>query len=349
MNFEFFERALNKIARARRKTTLKASFFKQLASLLKTGIPLNKALKFLALHSDEKTKRNFAFISSRLEEGISFSRAIYEEGLISREIRNILKIAEENSMLEETLFRASAFLDRRDKFKKMLKTSLTYPFIVLIMSIFSFLGMIFFVLPSYSDLFSAFDFKLPLISRIAMVLPYYSWVLIFLLFILVFFVHKIFTDFDFCIKFPLAGNIRINMLMSDFCYSLSCQLKSGVSFVEAFHNFIDGLNSNVFKLKASLVVDKIRKGSSLSFAFASASDKLFNGLFVQLLAVGEESGRLADVLWEGGESFSEQVEYDLKNLASYIEPAATLLVGGVVAFVALAMIMPLFEMVNSLL
>ena len=95
MNFEFFERALNKIARARRKTTLKASFFKQLASLLKTGIPLNKALKFLALHSDEKTKRNFAFISSRLEEGISFSRAIYEEGLISREIRNILKIAEE--------------------------------------------------------------------------------------------------------------------------------------------------------------------------------------------------------------------------------------------------------------
>ncbi|OGC33266.1 hypothetical protein A3J90_00895 [candidate division WOR-1 bacterium RIFOXYC2_FULL_37_10] len=322
-------------------------FCKQLASLLKAGIQLNSALKFLSSQSKGRLKEDLKVVSSQLEQGISFADAIYSRGLFSKEIVNMFKIAEKNAFLDETLIRISDLFERKYKLYQTLKKSLVYPCVVLIASLFSFFGMIFFVLPTYSDLFSDFNFHLPIITRFAMLIPSYSWLFLCLLFTLFLVAYKSFRNADFCMKIPIIGKIKANSLMSDFCYTLSYQLKNGVSFVIAVNSLIDGLDSGQFKMRLVVIIEKIKKGSSLSSAFSS--DKLFDGLFTQLVAVGEESGKLGEMLWEAGESFAQEAEYGLKNFTSYIEPVATLFVGGMVAFVALSMILPLFSMVNSLL
>ena len=314
-----------------------SSFFKQLSSLLRSGLTLNRALKFLGIVP----------VSSLLEQGDSFSEALSKAGMISRDIKSSIEVAEKNAFLEDALERIALQIDKKIAFKENLKKALAYPSVVLSVSLLSFFGMIFFVLPSYQRLFVDFKFSLPLITRIAMSLPSFgAYILVFLTFLCLIAFYA-FKNTDFFIRIPLFGKICKDSIMSDLCYSLSFQLKSGVHLALALNNLVEGLKSDKFKniLRKSLV--EIKNGSSLSCAFSSK--KFFDKIFIELIAVGEESGKLSDVIFQAGDYFSNRAESTVKSLTAYIEPSATLVVGGFVGFVALSMILPLFSMVNSLL
>lgn len=321
--------------------------FYRLGALLKAGISLSRALKFLAVQSNKKIKNALDEISLKLEKGVSFSSAFCEEKLTAQHVENSLKIAEENSFLDEVLIKFAEFYDKRNKFYQDFKKAIAYPSIVMCSSFLSFLLMIWFVLPTYSKIFSDFEFELPLITKIAVSLPEYLGVFtVFLVFSFGIFLCCL-RNIYFRMNLPIAGHILRQLMLSDICFELSCQLKNGVSFSKAFNNVIEGVNDNHIKQEFNIILHNIKEGVSLSRAFSE--NKIFGGAFLGFLSIGEETGNLYYFLSHAGEHFLEEVQISLKNITSYVEPLTTLMVGGVVAFIAVSVIMPLFSIVNLLL
>jgi len=160
-----------------------------------------------------------------------------------------------------------------------------------------------------------------------------------------FLLYKKSRDFNFRIKIPLIGRIYLASYLRDFCFSMDYQLKSGLPLVSALRNAGSGLKE-IKPILDSTIAD-VESGEPLSQALAK--HKIFKGILPKLLAVGEESGSLSDMMHQAGEHFGIFAESEMKKLSLFAEPLATLVVGCVVCFVAAAMLLPLFSMVNSLL
>lgn len=319
--------------------------FSQLSLLLKSGIPLNKSLKILSARLPANLGRRILLVSADLEKGITFSSSMQKAGLITEETLHTFRVAEENAFLEEALARTAAWQERKEHFLQGFRRAMIYPAIVLTMSFLSLAAMIVFVLPQYAQMFTDNSFRLPLITRAVMLLPRFYFIGIILLAIGMLAFLRAFRDYDFRMNLPLFGKVYTGAVLRDICCALSYQLKSGVPFLHALRSINGGIGSRKIKLALKNVISGIEQGMSLQTAFAK--EKLFNGLFLQLVAVGEETGELAKMLWQAGEQFGTEAEYSLKKITAYLEPAATLFVGGVVAIVALAMLLPLFSLVNS--
>ena len=202
-----------------------------------------------------------------------------------------------------------------------------------------------FVLPAYSSMFSDFNFQLPLITMIAVKLPSFGMLFLFIFIVSsLLFVRK-FKDFYFRVKLPIIGDIYKFSFLRDFCFSLNYQLKSGMQLVNALGNIKN--NQTFVRFEIDSIISDIKQGKSLSYSLAKC--KIFQGMLPQLVMVGEESGNMASMLSNAGEYFNSNAESRIKKLAALVEPMATLFVGGIVCFVAMAMLMPIFSMVNSLL
>ncbi len=320
---------------------MKAIIYKQLARLLSAGIPLNRALKILSAQTDPRLLK----VSNDIEGGQSFSESMFKNGFLSQDNLYSFRAAEDNSCLEEVLLRTAALLENKEKLLSEFKKTLIYPAMVFGLSILSLFYLLIFVLPAYSRMFSDFNFKLPLITRIAIKLPSLSFLFMLIFIASAFLLYKKSRDFNFRIKIPLIGRIYLASYLRDFCFSMDYQLKSGLPLVSALRNAGSGLKE-IKPILDSTIAD-VESGEPLSQALAK--HKIFKGILPKLLAVGEESGSLSDMMHQAGEHFGIFAESEMKKLSLFAEPLATLVVGCVVCFVAAAMLLPLFSMVNSLL
>lgn len=321
--------------------------YKHLAALIKAGLPLTRALKILSSQSAKKLRTKIDNISLDLEKGISFTQSMKQNGLLSDDAVCCFRIAEENASLVNVLEKTSRMLEDKDRNQKDLRRALTYPAVVFFSSILSLVFLLGFVLPSYMSYFSELDCKLPLITRIAMKLPDYSVFIFVFLSLLVFCIAKLFSDFEARTRIPVFGPLFRASFLREFCGVLHYQLKNGVPFVSALNNINEGIPSVGLRKKISEISNMIENGEPIAAAFSQCS--LFDGTFSQIAGIGEETGSLSDMIFEAGEHYGSVCDMQLKKYSALIEPAATLFVGGVVCFMAAAMLLPLFSMVNALL
>lgn len=325
----------------------KSMLYRNLAALLKAGISINKALKAVSADQPKNISKKLLGVSTKLENGESFSQAMSQEGLISKEMFYSFKIAEENAFLEEILVRTADLYDKKESFMRAFKQTMAYPTVVLSLAVASLAAMIVFVLPAYSKLFIEGDYKLPLLTRIAVKIADFQVVFVLLFILMLVAVYYSIKDLDFRAKLPLFGKIFKNLIYSDLCCLLGHQLKSGVPFLLALRNARQLTQSKAVSKMLEKVQAAVEKGSLVSYAFLCAG--IMPKTFIQLVAVGEETGSFSSAFLNCGEYFMAQAESGLKKCVICMEPIATLTVGAVVGFVALAMLLPLFSLVNSLL
>ena len=325
----------------------RAAFYKQLATLIKAGIPLNRALDILATQAEKKFNQKISFISLLLEKGKSFTESMYDLGFIGKDVKSSFKIAEENACLINILERTAFLYEKKDRHEKELIRTLMYPAIVFFSSMISLVFLLLFVLPSYVRYFSDSGLNLPLVTRVAISLPSFGPIVSLIILIASMYFVGCIKNQDLRLKIPLAGGVFKDSFLRDFCYLLNYQLKSGVPFVSALKNIADDIDGKQLKKDIAKIINEIENGKSISLAFSG--NKIFDGMFSQIVSIGEESGSLSDMIFETGEHYTNTYESQLKKYASLVEPFATIFVGGIVCFMALAMLMPLFSVVNSLL
>lgn len=316
-----------------------AAFLKQTGLLLEAGLPLSKVLELL---EEKYPHLSLGRVIGEIEAGKSFSQAV-SSLKVSQPVVNQISAGEENGSLGSSLRQAAANIEKGLAFRRELFRSLMYPAAVFGLSLLLLLGLIFVILPSFSQLFSDNNLPLPLLTRILIDLPNYSWLMAGGLLAGFLLLLKTGKDDRAKIKFAIYRDLQL----AGFLNALGQQIKGATPILRALAGS-DGVCDNNYRKAARSVYQRVENGESLSQAF-SRFPALFPRNVCQLLSVGEESGKLGEMLLAAAEFYQNEAEARLKNILAVIEPASTLLVGGVVGVVALAMMLPLFSMINSLL
>lgn len=338
----------------------KIYFAQHLAVMLKAGVPVLEAVEALiSSNTSFELKKIIHNLSLSLEEGNPLSAVLEKTNFFSQAHLAILKAGEASGKVSESLNLIASDLKRSYYLQKKVKGAMAYPLIIVFALLIISGFVIIFVLPKVGEVFKQMNLPLPLPTKILLALGFFlskNWRL--LLFILIFFVisflfflkksiklQKFFKKT--VIRLPLIKGIIKQLEMVHFVRSLSSLLSAGVSISESLT-----ISAKVFiNPKAQEIIQKIsqqvKKGVSLTACF-SQEENFFQSVLVKMTAVGEKSGRLAEILEELALFYEEEVKAKLDNFSTLIEPILMLLVGLGVGLMILSIIGPIYQMMGSL-
>lgn len=331
-----------------------SQFCSQLRSLLVAGMPLLEALQIVKkLPQNKKREARIEDIIEKINEGYPLSEAAAV--LLPAMAIGSIGAAERAGDLEKALERMSSYFTEKADLDEKLVGALIYPAFIMVLSLLSMLALIIFVIPGLKELFGDFGTALPPITCFVLSLSeiFYRSALIFPFFCgaagMALFKAKQKDPAiieKLIVKAPFSGKIfRQEMVIQGFS-TLGSLLNGGAPIIEALNITARSSKSRIFKEIIFRSKEEIENGGKLSEVFEK--NNFFPADSIQMLKIGEESGRLAEMLTNIADFQAKEREVSLKRITTLIEPAMTLTVGVLVGFVVLAMFLPLINMVSSL-
>ena len=333
-------------------------FSRQLAAFIRTGIPINEAIRIV---SDGVVNKRFKAILIEVEEqlqaGVPFAAAISRHAEVFPSYYvSILRSAEMTGQLDTVLEQLSLYVERDLEARSKVKSALTYPAVIMVMSVVTMLVMVLFVLPRFVDFFEELDSELPLPTR--MLLGFASfmgswWWLLGLIFaaIVAVFVISGRTDQGLYVRhkaflgIPLIGTIIEYSVVERFCRVIGAMMKAGVPLPDAMASATESANNKVFERGLITAREQMIQGDGIAGPVAATG--LFPLAAVQMIRVGEETGTLDEQVESAAEFYARELEYKLKKLTTLFEPAVILFMGFVVGFVAVALISAMYGVLQG--
>ena len=333
------------------------NFSRQMATLINAGVPIIKSVKQLLLSAKTRGMRQtLSGVMEGIESGKSLAATLngYPK-VFSPIFVNLIEVGENIGHLDDVFSELTDFLQTRIDNHKRLMAAIRYPMIVIISVCIAMLLMNIFVVPKFAALFSSFSTKLPLPTRALIATSNFilnHW--LFLLLVLIgsciaisylLSIRKIRFFWDkYKLKFPVLGYLQQRIILAQFTKTLSMILHSGVSMLKGIVLGANAAENTYIAWQIILMRDAIDRGESFSQA-ATMSD-LFDGSTLQMMEVGEETGRLDEMLVKVAEIHEKEVDYQLKNLSVLLEPMLLVIVGVMVALLALAIYLPMWDIVQ---
>lgn len=338
----------------------KMLFAEHLSLMIKGGIPLARALETLKNEAKSRTfKKALKDILKRVLEGESLSRAIAgHPNIFDKLYQNIIRTGEEAGKLEENLGYLASKLQKDYEMRKKVRGALIYPIIIIILALVIALAVTFFILPKITNLFQILEIELPLATQILInTVTFFQnyWVFVLGGIILVVLIFKILQRSKFfklyfdriSFSLPLFGQIFKNLNLATFARTFYTLLESGVPLLEAFDVTAETQPNEVYRHNLILAKSEVERGRKISQGL-KLSPKTFPLVFSEMVLVGENSGTLEESLLYLSEFYEKEVDSTLKNLSGILEPVLLILVGIFVAFVALAIIIPVYKFTGQL-
>jgi MSHA biogenesis protein MshG len=334
-------------------------FSRQMYSLAKSGIPILRAVKGLA--DTTGSKRMAAAlddVANQLERGRTLSSALHKHTLVfGRLFVSIVHVGENTGKLDEAFLQLSFYLEREQETRKQIKAATRYPMFVMIAIAIAMVIMNVMVIPIFANMFKSFGAELPLMTRILLAtsdffITKWSYLLVGIVLSLYLLIRYLRTEqgryrWDrFKLKLPLVGSIFERTLLGRFARSFSMMLVSGVPLTAALNLVAEAVNNSFMADRILTMRKNIEKGESLSRV--ASSSKMFTPLVLQMINVGEETGRVDELLSEVAEFYEREVDYDLKSLTSKIEPILISVVAGMVLVLALGIFTPMWDMMGAI-
>jgi len=334
-------------------------FSRQMFSLAKSGIPILRAMKGLAETTNSKRMAAALHdVAEQLERGRTLSSALNKhDKVFGRLFVSIVHVGENTGKLDEAFLQLSFYLEREQETRKQIKAATRYPMFVLIAIVIAMVIMNIVVIPIFAEMFLSFGAELPLMTRILLATSNFfitKWAYLVVgitlgIFLLIRYLRTETGRYKWDkakLKLPIVGSIFERTLLGRFARSFSMMLVSGVPLTSAL-NLVAEAVSNAFMAERILGMRKnIEKGESLSRV--ANSSKLFTPLVLQMISVGEETGRVDELLAEVAEFYEREVDYDLKSLTSKIEPILICVVAGMVLVLALGIFTPMWDMMGAI-
>jgi type IV pilus assembly protein PilC len=333
-------------------------FSRQLASFVRSGISLMEALDVIREGaSNKRFIEILADVRESLGEGLPFSEALGRHASVFPPYYlGILQSAELTGRLDSALEQLSGYIERDLDARSKLKAALTYPIIVMLMSIGTVAVMAVFVLPKFTKFFANMNAELPLPTRMLIGVSdatrtfWFVWVSLILLFVLAIIAGQK-TDRGRNVRdkiflgLPIIGSIVQYAVVERFCRILGAMVRAGVSLPEAVSASIQGANNSVFNEKMLTAQERMLEGDGL--AEPMAETQLLPRAALQMIRVGESTGTLDLQLDNAAAYYARELEYKLKRLTSLFEPAVILFMGAVVGFVAVALISAMYGVFST--
>jgi len=349
----FWEKRITFLSEASKRDV--ASFTRQLSIMSKSDITLVGALESIAGQIKKiGFREKILKIADAIENGSSFSQAIsYFPDTFSPFYVGMLKAGELSGKMPETLTYLADFLEREQKLLNQIITALIYPIFVLVVFSVILLIMSFFVVPSFEQVFGDMQTDLSFLTRATLwssALIRKGWWVLLVFFAgavgtIIFFLKKeeVKDDFDmFILRLPLAGELFKKFYLSRIALNLSTLIAGGVSISQSLETTADIVGNRVYKEVIFEVRKGVRTGRAISSILVLHSE-IFPALFTQMVIVGEKTGRLEKSLRNVVEFYSEDVQRGLDMFTRFLEPLLIIVLGGMVAFLALSLFTPLFQ------
>jgi type IV pilus assembly protein PilC len=341
------------ITRDKLKKTQLMHFSRQLAVFVKAGVPLIDSLETIEEEAQDKVlRRTLVDMSERLRSGSTFADAAsaHPEAFPPFYL-GILRAAELTGNLDDTLDQLADYLEREIDAKNKVTAALIYPAIVVGLAVLTIGVLSVYTLPAFRDFFGDLDAQLPLPTRMMLgftdLILNWWWVIV--LFILAFIVFNVWLNINetgkglrdkWLLKMPAIGGIVQYAIFERFCRILSSMVSAGVPLTEALRVTTDATNNRVFIEKLREAEEKIQVGAGFSQPINETG--LFPGAARQMFKVGEETGTLESQLRTAALYFERELDMRIKRFTTLFEPAMILIVGGIVGFVALALISAIY-------
>ncbi len=334
------------------------NFTRQLSVLIAAGVPIIPSLEALSQGLKSAVlKRALHDIGQDIAAGKKLGESFGKQShVFDRFYVNMIIAGEEGGVLESVLKRVAEYIEKAVKIQSKIKGALVYPIAVLVISMVVITGLLVFVVPKFAELFQSNGMELPFLTQLVMNASEFmqqTWWLVIGGFVGGYFGLKHYyatssgreTIDTILLRVPLFGDLIIKGGLAKFTRTLSTLLGAGVPIMDAMD--IAAQVSGNYQLEKSLLKAKESIASGKSIAAPFAQEKIFPPLVVQMMAVGETTGALDQMLTKVADFFEDEVDGIVSALTSLIEPIMIVFLGGIVAFLVLAMYMPIFQMAGA--
>ncbi|MFH1838168.1 MAG: type II secretion system F family protein [Candidatus Kuenenbacteria bacterium] len=341
-------------------TTEKIFFTQNLSIMVKSGLALDESLESLSQQTNNRYfKKIIKQIKQQIEKGISFSNslALFPK-VFSLIFVNIVKAGEESGKLDNSLKQLAIQMKKNHELISKIKGALIYPIIVVVAMIAIIAFMMVFIIPQITQIFESFGSKLPIATQILIKISKFSaehgiiiligFVLILILSIRLIRIKKIKYFLDkIILKIPIIGLIIKKINLAKFSRTFCSLLKTGVPIVETFKLSALVLNNLAYQKKILETAEIVKRGESIA-KILKESPALFPPVLVQMIDVGEKTGTLDTILENLAKFYEEEIDQIMTNLPQIIEPILLLFLGAGVAFIAVAVLMPMYSMTQQI-
>jgi type IV pilus assembly protein PilC len=333
-------------------------FSRQLATLIESGVTILNALQLLQAQASRAALRKvIAGLVVELQSGSSLSQALskYPQAF-SYTYCQVIKASEQAGDLEVGLRQIASYMEKQAATRRRVGRALAYPILVLLMACGVFALLITVALPPLVGLFNSLGAELPWTTRLLIAtadfLSTYKLYLLeglLTLTILIFSLTRLpavkLTIDRLMLKIPLIGTINIQRNMCHFCQTTAMLLRAGLRLPQIMNIVTQTVSNRVIRQALNEVRDKLVQGQGLSQTMAA--NDLFPRLAIEMVVVGEKTGNLESTLATVADFYEQSADHKINTLVSLIEPTLTILVGLVVAFIALSMITPLYSILRT--
>lgn len=331
----------------------KVVFMRQMATMISSGLPLNRALEIMVEQSaNPMFKKVLVNVSTAVQSGKSLSVSFREQEDVFDSITlNLIEAGEESGNLEVILGKLATELEEKDSLNRKIKSAMIYPIIILIVILGVVLMMMFVLVPSMSDIYKDFGADLPIITKMIMAMSDFAlnyWWAVIIIFLVLFLGFRFYKSTEkgkktidkVILKIPIIGKLVSKTQIAQFTRILALLLGSGLSIVKALELTGQSLGNTVFKDVVMDARDEVEKGGPLALPIARSTN--FPLLVSSMISVGEETGEIDAVLAKVSEYYKEEVDTATSNLSSVLEPVLLIIMGVAVGFIALGVYMPMF-------
>lgn len=346
-------------ARAAMSPAQVLQFTQQLSTLLGAGQPLDRALQILLeLPESEKARRIIERIRDHVRGGAPLSDGLEAEPQVfSKLYVNMVRAGEVGGALDTTLARLAQYLERAKALKESVINALIYPAILIVMVFAALFVLLVFVVPQFAPMFKDMNVELPMITKIVLAigntLRDFWWGIAGLIFVGVMYVRRQLADpptrlkFDaWILKRRLFGTLIARLETARLSRTLGTLLKNGVPLLTALGIGRNVLANSALAEAVDAATEEVKTGGGLAFALGQS--KRFPKLALQMIAVGEESGALDDMLIKTADTFDAEARNTVDRLLAALVPAITVVMTGVVAVIMMAILLPILNITSSL-
>ncbi len=337
----------------------KVAFAKHMSLMIRAGLPVDEAVRVLAEQARGRFRKDLEAVLKAVESGRPLSEGFADRpGTFSELTVAATRAGEASGTLEENLDGLAEQMTKNFELVRKIRSAMTYPLVVLAAALGVGIGLSTFVLPKIIGLFQSITVQLPLMTRALLAFSNFIVVhgrtalLVALLALLALFrflrlrVVRPFTD-ALLLRLPVFGKLIRNYNLAMFARTMATLLRSGMAIGEAFQVTSDTLRDTSFK-RALL---KIKQGTERGVPASSILDefpRLFPSVASRMIAVGERTGKLEETFRYLADFYEDAVDVTTKNLSTLLEPILLVVIGLAVAFIAIAIISPIYNFIGNI-
>jgi type II secretory pathway component PulF len=336
------------------KDNFQGIFTRQLANLRLAGLPLSKSLAAVVEQTENlKLREVIKDLRSRVEDGSSFSTALAEyPKLFPSFYTSMVHAGEAGGMLDKVLERLASFAEKEQELKGNLKSAMAYPALLALVGVATIFFLTTFIIPRFITMFQDLGQVLPLPTRVLISMSTFTsnywWLIISGVLLIIFIMNRYYhteqgrVNIDrFRLRLPAFGSLSRRIEISKFSHGLGTLLQNGVPILNALGIVSHTINNQIIAREVIRFREGVAKGEMLAEQIRDSGE--FPSMVSNLLAIGERSGKLDSVLIRIANTLDKEIDNNMKIINSLIEPAMILILGGIVGFLVISMLLPIFR------